>query len=108
MAGKVRPRSDDSTVRGAAEPITLHMLGIVTLPDVLSKTPPFIERIVPNSAAAKAGLAVDDLILFVNKRVVPSCKTLRSELKLIDRDDEISLTIQRGNELLDVTLSAER
>jgi S1-C subfamily serine protease len=108
MAGKVRPRSDDETIRRVAEPITLPLLGIVTLPDVLSKTPPFIERVVPGSPAAQAGLQVDDLILFVNKRVVPSCKTLRSELELIDRAEELNLTVQRGNDLLEVTLTAQR
>jgi len=107
MAGKVRPRSADQTVRRAAEPLTLAMLGVVTLPDVLNKTPPFIERVVAGSPADKAGLKVDDLILFVNNRVVSSCKTLRSELELIDRAEEVTLTVQRGNDLLEVTVGAD-
>lgn len=108
LAGRIRPRSADMTVRRPAEPLTLAMLGIATVPDVLVRTPPFIDRVQRESAADKAGLRPDDLILFVNDRVVSSCQTLVDELGLIDRGGEVTLMVQRRQELIEVTLRAER
>lgn len=109
LAGRVRPRSASAqaNAKKPKEPITLAMLGVTLVPDVLAKTPPFVDRLSPGSAAAKAGLRSDDLILFVNERAVSSCKVLRDELTFIDRADEVRLIVQRGQELKEFTLVAE-
>ena len=60
-----------------------------------------------SSVAAKAGVKPDDLVLFVNGRVVASCKLLSDELTFIDRLDPMRLTIQRGQELVEVELVPE-
>lgn len=104
--GKTRPRSADDDVRRPVEAHDLATLGVILVPDVLPKTPPFIDRIAPGSPADEAGLKADDLVLFVNGRIVPSCRTLTSEISLIDRADEVRLTVQRDSELIEVTLSA--
>ena len=46
-------------------------------------------------------------MLFVNGRVVPSCKLLADELTFIDRLDPVRLTIQRGQELIEIELVLE-
>jgi serine protease Do len=107
IAGKFRPMPRDESVKKPKEAHTLALLGIQLVPDFLPKTPPFIEGIKPGSPAAKAGLRPDDLILFVNQRVAPSCKQLSDELTFIDRLDPVKLTIQRGQELIEVSLEAE-
>lgn len=109
LAGRVRPRSaatDAAAAKKPKQPISLAMLGIRLVTDVLPKTPPYIDRVTPNSPAAKAGLRPDDLVLFVNERAVGSCKILRDELEFIDRIDEVRLIVQRGQELVEVTLEA--
>jgi serine protease Do len=106
MAGKSRPRAVDDDVRRPAQPVSLPLLGIVLVPNVLVKTPPFIDTVVPGSAADKAGLQADDLVLFVNDHLVPSALSLRQELALIDRIDEVRLVVQRDQELLSVSLFA--
>jgi serine protease Do len=73
---------------------------------VLVKTPPFIDSVTPGSAADKAGLKADDLVLFVNDHLVPSALSLGQELALIDRIDEVRLVVQRDQELLNVSLFA--
>ena len=55
----------------------------------------------------EAGLQPDDLILFLNDQVLNSSKQFRSELEYIDRIDEVRLLVQRGQELLDVSLFVE-
>ena len=107
LAGKVRPRSAaDTAIKKPKEPLSLAPLGIVLVPDVLPKTPPFIDRVAPNSVAQRAGLRPDDLVLLVNDHVVGSCKILVDELTFIDRLDSVRLTVQRGQELIEVTLQA--
>jgi serine protease Do len=58
----------------------------------------------PQSPAAGAGLQPDDLILFINNVVVPSCTAVWEELTLVDRIDPLRLTIQRGQELVEVVV----
>ncbi|HKD38495.1 MAG TPA: trypsin-like peptidase domain-containing protein, partial [Pirellulales bacterium] len=53
---KLKPKKPDN-------PLTLDRLGIVLIPDVLERTPPFIDEVRPESAAAKAGVRPDDLVL---------------------------------------------
>jgi serine protease Do len=104
LAGKFRPASAEEGKKKPKEHHTLAALGIHLVPDFLVRTPPFVERVEPASAAAKAGVRPDDLVLFVNSRVVPSCKLLVEELTFIDRLDPVRLTIQRGQELIEVEL----
>jgi serine protease Do len=107
MAGKFRPAQREEGQKKPKEHHTLATLGVQLVPDFLPRTPPFIESIKPGSTAAKAGLRPDDLVLFVNSRVVASCKLLADELTFIDRLDPVRLTIQRGQELLEVELVPE-
>jgi S1-C subfamily serine protease len=106
LAGKsnITPREAE-TPRPAAH-FTPAFIGITLVPNVLVKTPPYIDKIAPDSAAAKAMLQPDDLILFVNGKVTPSCKAVLDEMSFTDQFDELRLTIQRGQELMEVTLRA--
>ncbi len=56
LAGRNPPRRDDDNAKRPANPHTLHALGIVLVPDVLAKTPPFVDILLPDSSAEKAGL----------------------------------------------------
>ena len=109
LAGRVRPRSAaaQANTKKPKEPVTLGLLGVSLVPDVLPKTPPFVDRVSPGSPAQKAGLRPDDLVLFVNERAVSSCKVLREELTFIDRIDEVRLIVQREQELKEFTLVAD-
>jgi S1-C subfamily serine protease len=108
LAGRNPPRRTDETAKKPANAHTPALLGLVLVPDVMSKTPPFVDRVLPQSPAASAGLRPDDLILFVNNRMVSSCKELVEELSFIDHVDPVHLTIQRGAELLDVTMTNDK
>ena len=105
-SGKHMPRPLDDPARKSDNPLYLAHLGIVLVPDVLERTPPFIDEVRSGSPAAKAGLKPDDLLLFVNGRLVQSCQALVSELEFIDRDEAVQLTLMRGQELIDVSLQS--
>jgi serine protease Do len=104
LAGRSRPRSAEAEMRRPVEPASLQLLGIVLVPDILAKTPPFVDRVVPGSPADRAGVQTDDLVLFVNDRVTSSVQSLEDELSFIDRIDEVRLLLQRGQQLVSVSL----
>jgi S1-C subfamily serine protease len=104
--------------KAAANPLTLELLGLVLVPNVLERTPPFVDDVRPNSPSALAGVMPDDLVIFIsdtrvtNPRLIKSCRSLRDELSYIDRDDTITLSVMReekGGEkkLLQFTLKAK-
>ena len=74
------------------------------VPDVLESTPAFVDEVVKEGSAAKAELRPDDLILMVNGRRVEGQRSMRLLLRRVDRRDEVELTVQRGNEILVLTL----
>jgi serine protease Do len=87
-------------------PLTLDLLGIMLVPDVLDRTPPFVDATVEGSPAAMAGIRPDDLILFVNDRLAQSCRAVRRELETIERVDPVKLTLLRKQALVEVTVRA--
>jgi serine protease Do len=104
LAGRSTPRDPDDGRRRATDPLTLARLGIVLVPDVLNKTPPFIDRVVPGTPAESSGLLADDLVLFVGDRIATSCKMLADELSYLDRDEVVRLIVQRGPDLIEITI----
>jgi serine protease Do len=56
--------------------------GVVLVANVVERTPPYIEEVVPGSPAAKAGLKPDDLIVYVDGEQVLTVKAFKD---LLDR-----------------------
>ncbi|MFH1920926.1 MAG: S1C family serine protease [Planctomycetota bacterium] len=105
-AGKsVRPEEEE-TDRKPERALTLAMLGIVLVPDVVERTPPYVDHVRRDFPAAVAGLRPDDLVLLVNGRVIQSAKMLRAELEYVDYQDEVKLSVLRGRELIEFVLHA--
>ncbi len=94
---KAKPKKPDN-------PLTLDRLGLILVPNVLERTPPFIDEVRPESPAAKAGVRPDDLVLLVDNQVIQSCAALIKELGLREADTDVHLTLMRGNELLEVEI----
>ena len=82
----------------------LTTLGLVLVPNVLESTPAYIDAVAPDSPAADAKLRPDDLILLLEGQRVGDQQTLIDLLRRIDRRDAVSITIQRGNEVLPIRL----
>jgi serine protease Do len=106
-AGKMVARLDEDPKKRPRRSLTLDALGVVLVPDVLERTPPYVEQVRPDSPAEKAGLRPDDLIVLMGDQLVQSCKFLRTGLDYIDYQDPIKFTLLRGQELIEVTLQSE-
>ena len=105
-SGKLVAQPELPPEQKPAHPMDATILGIVLVPDVLERTPAYVDQVRPGSAAARAGLRPDDLILLVGNHLTQSCKALQKELEIIDRADSVKLTVLRGQELVEATLQA--
>ncbi len=74
-------------------------LGIVLVPDVVMRTPCFVDHLRDESFAIDLDLKPDDLILFVNQQLVQSQKELKDLFGGMNAGDPVELTIRRGNRL---------
>lgn len=79
-------------------------LGIGLIPDVLERTPVYIDTVADDSTAQDGSLLPDDLVLLVNGRRVAHQREFRDQLRRIDRRDKVILTIQRKNKILEAVL----
>jgi S1-C subfamily serine protease len=64
-----------------------------------------VEQVRASSPAEKAGLQPDDLIVLLGDRLVQSCKMLRADLEYVDALDSVIITVLRGQELMEFTLT---
>ena len=78
--------------------------GIITIPDVVARTPAYIDRILPGSPAETAGLLPNDLILFVGNDLVQSCQTLKEELGRLESGDQLKIVVRREDKLVTVSM----
>jgi len=78
--------------------------GIVLVPNVVDSTPPYIEEVVFDSPASKAGLQPDDLIVYVDGELINDIKSFREIMTSFGPNREISFEVQRGNALKSVKM----
>ena len=102
----VRRPSDPARAK-PDRPTSLAALGLVLVPDVLERTPPFVDAVRPGGSAAAAGVRPDDLLLFVNDRITQSCQAVRTELEFLNIVDPVRITLLRGRQLVEVVLKAD-
>ena len=103
VAGKSVAKAD-TTKQMVDNPHELIAMGIILVPDVLVKTPAYVDRVTPDSSAARAGIQPDDLIIMVENQRIDSQSKLRSLLGTLNRADPLSIMIQRGAELKQLKL----
>lgn len=73
--------------------------GIIFVPNVLEKTPPYVEDTVSGSPAEKAGLKADDLVSFIDGEPIYSIKMFHDYLKRTKPGMKVRLEVRRGDNL---------
>ena len=89
------------------EPMTLEMLGLVLVPELVQKTPAFVDVVQPGSSAAEAGVQPDDLIVEVGGKMTPSISAVQQRLQRLDRDERVKLMVKRKRQVLSFELRAK-
>ena len=82
--------------------------GVVMVPDVLARTPAYVDAIVPGSAAAKLALRPDDLVVFVNDELIQSIRQMKDSLGRLEAGDQLRIVVQRGDQLETVEFAVPR
>jgi S1-C subfamily serine protease len=103
-----RPVDSASSDVAVADPLTLPAVGLILVPDILAKTPPYIDSIVADSSAARAGLRPDDLVVFVEGSPISSCAEANEAVGRRESFDDLRISVLRDGELIEVTLNAEQ
>jgi serine protease Do len=93
---KPLPKTDKATV------VAYH--GMVLVPNVVERTPPYVEEVIPGSPAERAGLRPDDLIAYVDGLPVQDINALNNILAGYVPGTEVKLEVQRGDKLNTVSL----
>jgi serine protease Do len=86
-------------------PLSFAELGIVLVPDVVKRTPPYVDRVIPESPAGRAGIRTDDLVVTVNAQVAASCHDATKLVERLEKDAEVQLGVLRDSEFLEITLT---
>lgn len=73
--------------------------GIVMVPDVLFRTPAYVDAVIAGSPAKEAGIKPDDLVLFVNDELMQSVRTIKEELGRLEAGDQLSIVVRRKDKL---------
>ena len=87
-------------------PATFRSLGFRLVPNVVPRTPPYIDAISPNSPAAMAGIAADDLVISVAGMRTGTREDVEQALRQVPIDRPVRITLLRGNMLVDLELVA--
>jgi serine protease Do len=95
--------SGTSPAGDEAPPVSLdlRLLGIVLVPDLLDRTPPFVDTVVPDSPAARAGLRADDLVIAVGTRSVTSRDAMQRAIGGIAPGDPVPISVIRAGAVVE-------
>ena len=81
--------------------------GIVLVPNVVERTPPYVEDTLPQSPAARAGLRPDDLIVYVDGEKIVSIKEFKDIVERARPGTVVKLEVRRGDKLVTVDVKLE-
>jgi len=103
-SGQLLTEHDKTLIKSKGQNLTMSDLGITMVPDVLQRTPPYVDHVQSSSAAEKLDIRPDDLIVMIDDQLIPSCKSLNTRIGSIDREETVRITILRDGKLLDFNL----
>ncbi|MEM8866582.1 MAG: PDZ domain-containing protein, partial [Planctomycetota bacterium] len=82
----------------------LMQFGFALTPDIVQRTPPYVDYVRDDSPASAAGLLPDDLIITANGLVTSSTAELRRNVARI-AGGNLTLLVKRGDEFLEFELA---
>ncbi len=86
------------------DPFDPRLLGVILVPDLLDRTPPFVETVEVGSAAARAGLEPDDLVIAVGSRTVTTRAGVEEALGTLAEGDPVTLAVIRAGRIVELDL----
>ena len=99
-----RPKDADANAPMLSDQQLTARFGLTMLPNVVERTPAWIDTVAKDSIAAKCGLQRGDLIVLVNDAVITSVTDFQQQLAAFRSGEKVALTINREQQLLPVDL----
>lgn len=93
--------------RNREKPATVET-GIALVPDVVERTPPYVDYLRPGGPGIRAGLKPDDLILSLEGLTVPTIGSWKDALAGRKPGEPLRLEIRRGDKIELVTLTPDK
>ena len=100
----VIPEADEPPPSTAGRP---DRLGLALVPNVVPRTPAYIEAVRADSPAAAAGLQPDDLIVSLDGELVASIASLQTQLSRLDPGTRVEVVVRRGRDLKTATITLD-
>lgn len=100
MKGEYKP-----TIREKNREGTGGYTGIVFVPNVVERTPPYVEEVLSESPASKAGLKPDDLIVYIDGEPVTSIAAFKDIIARTRPGTLLKFEVRRGDKLMTVELT---
>ncbi len=82
--------------------------GLVLVSNLLDRTPPYVEEVVPGSPAAKAGIKVDDLVVYIDGQPVPTIQSYLENTIRYRPGDKVRIEVRRKDRLEGFELTLEK
>ena len=95
-----RPKDSETNIPMISDQELTARFGLTMLPNVVERTPAWIDAVAKDSIAAKAELQRGDLIVMVDDTVITSVTDFQQQLARFRSGDRVSLTINREQQLL--------
>ncbi len=83
-------------------------LGIVLMPNVVERTPPYVDDVLPNTPAHKAGFKPDDLIVYVDGLPAPSIDIYNQLISSYGPGNPVRIEVQRGDKLVTIPVKLDK
>ncbi len=107
LAGRksdTKPKDADANVPMLSDRTLTEKFGFTLLPNVVDRTPAFVDAVVDGSPSAKSGLERDDLIVLINDAVITSVTDVQQQLATYRTGQRVTITVNRKQELKTVEL----
>lgn len=79
--------------------------GIKFVPNVLDRTPPYVDEVIADSPAAKAGIQVNDLVSFIDGEPIYSIKSYLEFMSRTRPGGVVRMEVRRGDNLQSVEVT---
>ena len=107
MAGKKvdqKPKDATADVAMISDKDLTAKYGLTMVPNVVERTPAFVDDVAKDSLSGKSGLQRGDLIVLVEDAVITSITDFQQQLATFRTGQRVSLTINRDDELKAIEL----
>jgi serine protease Do len=100
MKGEYKPTSKEKKEEGQGA-----FTGIVFVPNVVERTPPYVEEVLDGSPAAKAGVKPDDLVVYLDGEPVVSIAAFKEMVLKMRPATIVKVEVRRGDKLVPVEIT---